>query len=110
MLILGIIISIFLVLGFGLPFFNEEFNDGTIEESTADVSELMNDFEAENNARIESGINSHVTFWTVFLSVGKMFFWTFGSIPLWLDLTLFTLLRTVFWLTIARNMWVGGGS
>jgi hypothetical protein len=50
-----------------------------------------------------------VTIWQVFISIGKMFFWTFGTLPLWLD-SVFLMVRIILIVTIARNIWIGGGA
>ena len=47
--------------------------------------------------------------WTIIGSMFGMMFWSFGGIPVWLDITLFMALRITFFLLIARNIWVGGG-
>jgi len=52
----------------------------------------------------------NVSLKSVIWSVVKMFFWTFGSIPTWLDLIVFLPLRIILALIIARNIWIGGGS
>lgn len=96
-IIMGII-SFFVLIGFFLPIVNSEFTaTGTIGED--DI----------NTSSVEIVTVDDVGPVDILLSVLSMFFWTFGGIPAWLDATVFMLLRITLALTIARNVWVGGG-
>lgn len=94
------IILIFLCLGVFLPYINADFNNDdevvNVEGFTTDIGE-----------KVENA--SQVSAFTVIFSVFKMFFWTFGSIPFWIDLTVIMTLRIVLVVLLARNIWIGGG-
>ena len=93
------IILVFVLLGVLLPFVNEAFGvDGT----------NLNTQSIETNVGIEVENISGINAFTVLLSVLKMFFWTFGDLPFWLD-GVFTVFRIMLALIIARNVWIGGG-
>ena len=89
--ILITIITIFVVVGASLPFINEEFGESS---SSIDVQNL------------EDTVGSHadnilVSFYSVFISIVSMFFWTFGAMPLVLEL-FFSVLRIVLIIIIAK--------
>ncbi|KKN07612.1 hypothetical protein LCGC14_1065190 [marine sediment metagenome] len=93
------IILVFVLLGVLLPFVNDAFD---VEGSDINTQSL----ETNVGEEIEN-INSIGAF-TVLLSVLKMFFWTFGDLPFWLD-AIFLVFRIMLALIIARNVWIGGG-
>ena len=96
MTILGGIVLVFVLIGFMTPFINDEFGGSAPENNINDVTD---------------GIEpDDVSAWDVIVSIFKMFFWTFGSIPSWLDAILFIPMRIVLVVLIARNIWVGGGA
>ena len=97
MTILGGIVIIFVFIGFVTPFINEEFSGTAAEYNVDDVT---GDLDTPN------AVNA----FTILISIFKIFFWTFGSIPTWLDVILFTPMRIILALIIARNVWIGGGA
>lgn len=99
-IIIGIV-SIFLAVGIALPYVNQAF-DGD-QSINADIDGLST--QAGQDVENVSSINA----FTVLLSMLSMFFWTFGSLPFWLD-AFFIILRLTLVITIARNIWIGGGS
>jgi len=101
MMIIGGIAFILVTVGLVLPFISEEF--GTDQVADYDVNSF-NDALGQD-VKESDGISAI----TIFGSVFKMFFWTFGDLPWFLD-GFFLVLRIVLGLTIARNIWVGGGS
>lgn len=94
------IITLFVLLGLALPFINSSFNETV---TTNNVTTLENQIGEDINNT--TSINA----FTVLFSVLKMFFWTFGALPFWLD-GIFVILRIILALIIARNIWVGGGA
>lgn len=89
----------FTLVGFIAPFMNAEFSDLSIAEYN--VEDVGSDIG-------ESDFNA-VSGWSVFLSVIGMSIWSFGSLPLGLELIIFLPIRLIFWLIVARNIWIGGG-
>jgi len=101
MLIIYTCMAFFVISGFAVGLINQEFNTGG---STPNVEGFEDSFIEE----VGNETGSSLSFWKVIAGVLGMFFWTFGQLPLWLDL-LILLPRLLFWITIARNVWVGGG-
>lgn len=66
------IISIFILIGVFLPYLQDDLRT---QQTNMDL--------AVNEDIPDS--TSGVDFWDVFWSVAKMFFWTFGDLPFWLD-------------------------
>ena len=90
-IIFGIIL-LFVAIGVISPYINAEFGSDMIENGDVlDADDSVNGTD-------------------VMLSVAGMFFWTFGTIPAWLDGLLFVPLRILLYLIIARNIWIGGGA
>lgn len=116
------IISAFVLIGIALPFVNEAF--GVSPEETACFK--IDTFEEElGNATVQvvdkspwwedltDALNplpkGSTSIFDVFWSVVKMFFWTCGALPAWLD-AIFLIFRITLILIVARNLWIGGGS
>lgn len=98
------IMTVFIATGLILPFINDEL-DGN-QEFTADIEGLKTQVgQDSNDLKFTSGINA----FSVFTSIISMFFWSFGALPFWLD-SIFVILRITLVATIARNVWIGGGS
>jgi len=99
MAIIFSIVTLFIALGFITPYINSEFDS---------------DFNTNNPDNIIEGISSDdldngVSGWKILKTVFSMFFWSFGELPAWLDIIVFIPLRLLLALTIARNVWIGGG-
>ena len=101
MMIIGGIAFILVTVGLVLPFISEEF--GTESNANYNVDNFNDDLGQDVELTSTIGASK------VLFSVAKMFFWTFGDLPWFLD-GFFLVLRIVLGLTIARNIWVGGGS
>ncbi len=93
------IITVFVALGILLPFINEAYG-----ETSANIN--IDNFESSVSKTVENA--STINTFTVIFSILKMFFWTFGDLYFWLD-GIFVILRVMLALTIARNVWIGGG-
>lgn len=96
------IIIVFFLSALMIPFINAEFGTTSSEFDTESVRG-----EVQQDADSVGSINA----FTVLLTVLKLGGWDFGdslSLPFWLD-ALYSVLAIVFTLTIARNIWVGGG-
>ena len=96
-IIIGIVFM-FILIGAALPFMRTEF--GIENERGGEDYELPQSLDEHTD---------YLTLWSVIWSVAKMFFWTFGSVPILIDLLIITPFRIVLLLTVARNVWVGGG-
>lgn len=69
------IVSVFIILGIFMPTIEATFSDTT---SSNDIDDLKS--ELGDNAG-----SSALTAGNILFSIAKMFFWTFGTIPGWLD-------------------------
>jgi len=94
------IIIVFILIGISLPFINTAFG----HPSTSTNIEIVNSETGEALAT-----ESSLSIFSIFFSVSKMFFWTFGDLPFWLD-AIFISVRLLLGLIIARNVWIGGGA
>ena len=94
----GIILFFFLV-GAITPFMNASFSDLSIPENQP--TGITDDID-EDDLTISKA-------YEVIKSIFKMFFWTFGDLPIWIEWTVFMPLRILLGLIIARNIWPGGG-
>ncbi len=110
------ILAIFLLVGTALPFVNESFGISPEETACFKISVLEEDLGNTTKSVEKKGIFDtvgtrrigSVGIFDVMASVVKMFFWTCGSLPLFIDL-FFLLMRIVLVIIIARNLWIGGG-
>jgi len=87
------IISVFIVLGIFLPFIGTAFNDDSLV-SNPDGLNLGDDIP-------EEGLGESLSMGTILFSVLKMFFWTFGNLPVWLD-SIFLIPRIILAVLIVR--------
>ena len=95
------IMAFFIGLGIIIPYVNAEYGTGYTE---------FNIDGFEDNVVAEQGsVGSVLSGWSVLGSVLSMFFWSLAGISVWVNLILMPV-RIIFWLTIIRNIWVGGGS
>ena len=95
------LMCVFILTGALLPYVYDSFDEpNTIN---ADVDGLYNDVSSESEN--VSSVNAV----QILLSVISMFFWSFGALPFWVEL-IYIIMRIIFWITIARNIWVGGGA
>lgn len=97
--IITIILFIFVGTALILPFVNSEFNTSFDNENVAD--ELMAE-EFQDASAVGAG--------DILKSIGKIFFWTFGDLPFWLD-AIFVILRIILLITLIKNFtpFLGGG-
>ncbi len=89
-----IILFIFIGTAFILPFVNSEFGTSSPDYDTDNVQD---EFISEDLTDVSS-----VSAGDLLKSIGKIFFWTFGDLPLWLDL-IFVVLRITFLVLIIKN-------
>lgn len=94
---LYIIVTLFVVLGVLLPYIQAAFGE---DQTNNDVSTLTS-IDADD-------ATSSVGLFTVLGSVFSMFFWTFGSLPIWLDAFLFIPLRVILLYVVIRLARGGG--
>ena len=99
MIIVGTLMMLFVGVGFFLGNVNDAF--GTDYDGTVTSNDDITGQESDDLTTVSG--------WSVITSIASMFLWTFGALPLWLDL-IFLVFRAIFWTTIARNVWIGGGS
>jgi len=137
-MIVGSIITFFLLLGAVLPFVDAEFNtgvdldtndnglpmgddyrdgDGDVDSDTLSFWDFTRNtvtfvltggsFDSDD---IENTVNSDQTsFLGVLKSIANVFFWNVSGLPLFINLFLW-IVRLILYITIARNIWVGGGA
>lgn len=87
------IITVFLLLGVCLPYINASFG---VSASDIDIDE----FESGASEDVPETIDP-LTFFDVIISIGKMFTWTWGALPWWLDI-IFLSMRLTLLIFIAR--------
>ncbi len=100
--IIAIILSIFLITSISINFVNAEFG---IESDTFDNDQF------EGNIREDVQDVSAVSAFNVLVTAFKLAIFDWGDtlgLPFWLDL-FYLILSLVFFLVIARNIWIGGG-
>lgn len=108
------IVSVFVIIGFCLPFINADFHQTYTGTNTGSFASDLNTATNDQQSSYTSGgffswvMNSITTPFKVFFSILSMFFWTFGALPAWLDM-LFLIPRVALVFIIIRNIWVGGG-
>lgn len=88
-----IILFIFVGIGIILPFVNEEFD---IDGSTFDTENPANELIGEEFSDV-----SDVSAGDIIVSIGKMFFWTFGDLPFWMD-AIFIVLRIILLMILIK--------
>lgn len=87
----------FVMIGTFLPYINQTGNTNSIDYNINDINQEL--IENTNDA-------GEIGFWDVMASIGKMFFWTFGALPFWLD-SFFLVLRIMFYVAIVDIAWIG---
>ncbi len=100
--IIATILFIFLGTAVILPFVNTEFGISSPDYSTSNVeSEFINE-DFSDVSSVSTG--------EILKSLGKMFFWTFGDLPFWLDL-IFIVLRIILLFILIRTFtpFISGG-
>ncbi len=85
--------SVFILLGLVMPFINEGFDE-------AGGSYNIDTMKSELGAEAQ---DSDINVATVIFSVVKMFFWTFGTLPFFLD-GIFMIFRVWFIVSIVRTV------
>lgn len=94
------IISVFVFLGVLLPFINAAFDVTGSNLNTASIGEKVGGEVSERPS---------VTGFKVLASVLKMFFWTFGDLPFWLDMVLL-IFRIILALILLKYVpYIGSG-
>ena len=91
------ILAIFISLGVAMPYINT-----ALEHDASNVD--INDFE-DSVGGVDIG---STTPWGIIISVASMFFWTFGSLPVYVD-AFFVLMRVTFFVIIYRLIRSGSG-
>lgn len=109
-IITGIIV-IFIIVGTFLPVLNVGF--GVTDTSISDVDDLASSLgNATKSMGDKSGLIATVgslSIFDVIKSIAKVFIWIFPTGIIIIDL-IFIVLKIILIITIARNLWVGGGS
>lgn len=93
------IITVFLILGFTLPFVNEAF--GETSTSTANIEGLSEDLGQEME-HVDAFSSTDIIF-----SIFTIWFWTFGALPMWFDLCILLPLRIGLVYIIVDLLWIG---
>lgn len=87
-----VIILIFVLLGVTLPFINDTYDADTGVYDADNLADEVSQDAGDLNA---------VSALDIALSVAKMFFWTFGELPFWLD-AIFIVLRIALLLILIQ--------
>ncbi len=96
------IFSVFLTLAVIIPFVNQGFEQST---STIDTDGFTSDMGQEiEDANV---INAPITALTIFISIFKMFFWSFGTFHWVIELILSIFRITLIWLVVRIIRGVG---
>lgn len=96
------IILIFFLAGVTIPHINEAFGTGFDKFDVDNIKDTV-----KEDAKDISTINAATVIFTVF----KLAIWDFGNtlqLPFWLD-AIFSVFTVIFIITLARNIWIGGG-
>lgn len=93
------LIILFIVVGGLLPFVQSAFEVDVVTQNLEGI---------EDDIGEGAGTTNVITLGRVLASVTKMFFWTFGDLPFWLDL-FFLLLRILLVVTLIMTF-VGIGA
>ena len=99
--ILVSIIVIFIGVGTILPFLNSEFNNYDIQGP--DVSTMSGGIETPSGS---NPATTAVSTWGILVSVLSMFFWSFGALPLVIEI-IFVILRITFLFILIDLLWIG---
>ncbi len=86
---------VFILLGAALPFISNSYG---LDVGTTNVEGFKDELG-------QAADNPLDTFGSVLDSVLKMFFWTFGSLPFWID-AFFTIFRVILFVILVK--WVRG--
>jgi len=89
------IVVLFVSIGAMIPFINSEYGSDATEHDMIDASEPDQGFFGG-----ASGIGE------VLWNIISMFFWTFGALPLYVDL-FFVVLRIMFIFLLIDLLWIG---
>jgi len=103
-IIAGIVI-VFMMIGASLPFINESFSEAYPVNTTSNDYDAIYEAEDPDNLNVATGT---ISMFSVVISIFSMFFWTFGALPIWLDL-FFVFLRILLALLVYRLIRSGGG-
>lgn len=98
--IVGGLVVFFLFVGTLTPFINSAFGSSYNELNSNTIVNTV----TQNHDDLAG-----VTAPSIFLSIVSMPVYNMGNIPFFLELLIFFPIRLVFWLLIARNVWIGGG-
>ena len=102
--ILFTIILIFVSLGAILPFVHEAFDQQVVDLNVPNV-----EFQTGQQLKEETQISALARVGSVLISIISMFFFTFGAIPLIIDLVVFVPLRIIFAILIFKLLRGVGG-
>lgn len=91
--IMTVLLFIFIGVGLILPFITNEFQ-GTETVQVGNIPEGIIDEDIQDVSGVGAG--------DILKSIGKMFFWTFGELPFWLD-GIFLVLRVLLLFILVRN-------
>jgi len=95
------IMAFFIGLGAIIPYINAEYGSSYSEYDADSLTGAM--------VSEQDSVGSVISGWKVLGSILSMFFWSFAGISIILNIVLIPV-RIIFWVTIIRNIWIGGGS
>lgn len=108
--LIGIFVCFFLVLGISVPYIQNEFSINTVYIYDAQTGKMIEDYRnTDISEEMENiGESTDFTGLTMLKSIAGMFTFTFGQLPLFLDLIMF-IPRILLYVLIYRQIRSGGG-
>lgn len=97
----------FVITGLLTQWLNSEFNDTSSEFSTDDLQEASQTDTDTGTFSSAASLLSDIG--SVLLSILKMATWSFGDLPVLLEILFFLPVRIAFWFMVIKSV-VGGGS
>jgi hypothetical protein len=95
-----LITSMFVIIGSVLPFITDEFGGNVDENRNFNITEMQTAVSGKDEDSVKTS--------DVMKSIGLMFVWTFGALPLFLEL-FFLIIRIILGILIYRQIRSGAG-
>lgn len=105
--ILYVLGAFFLISGVIIGLVESEINGTSVQGGKLDV--IQGQFD-EFSTKEDSGLTGYFSAFDIIWGILKMATWTFGTLPLLFDVIVMIPIRLLFWFTLIRNVWIGGGS
>jgi len=89
-----VLLLFFIVLGVAMPYYQSMFDQTIIENDMTGLKDATTNDEGATAVTILSSV----------FGIFKISFWTFGTIPLWIDLIVLLPLRLMFWYLVYKGL------